>query len=196
MLAGIAHQDSSRLANSRRQPSHDFLERAAPKFSVRIASPAMKLVLLDSLCGECRSLFFGLPLFLRKGHPFANDFSARLVVIHLRGSLASFYLGMRGIIHLSFTILPPHRRPLPQPRGRSGFRCYGLALSLGPPLHYRHAGLPSADTALQMRPATALETSNDVTLRRPSTAACQKAADSHGHGSALLPSRVLDARRI
>ena len=32
------------------------------------------------LFGECRNLFFGLSLFLRKGHPFANDFSARLVV--------------------------------------------------------------------------------------------------------------------
>jgi hypothetical protein len=40
----------------------------------------MELVLLDRLFGECRHPFFGLSLFLRKGHPFANDFSARLVV--------------------------------------------------------------------------------------------------------------------
>jgi hypothetical protein len=47
----------------------------------------MELVLLGRLFGECRNLFFGLSLFLRKGHPFANDFSARLVVFHVRGSL-------------------------------------------------------------------------------------------------------------
>jgi quercetin dioxygenase-like cupin family protein len=35
----------------------------------------MELVLLDRLFGECRNLFFGLSLFLRKGHPFANDLS-------------------------------------------------------------------------------------------------------------------------
>ena len=29
----------------------------------------------------------GLSLFLWKGHPFANDFSARLVVFHVRDSL-------------------------------------------------------------------------------------------------------------
>jgi len=37
----------------------------------------MEFVLLGRLFGECRNLFFGLSLFLRKGHPFANDFSAR-----------------------------------------------------------------------------------------------------------------------
>jgi len=47
----------------------------------------MELVLLGRLFGECRNLFFGLSLFLRKGHPFANDFPARLVVFHVRGSL-------------------------------------------------------------------------------------------------------------
>jgi sterol desaturase/sphingolipid hydroxylase (fatty acid hydroxylase superfamily) len=48
----------------------------------------MELVLLGSLFGECRNLFFGLSVILRKGHPFANDFSARSVVFHVRGSLA------------------------------------------------------------------------------------------------------------
>ena len=48
----------------------------------------MELVLLGRLFGECRNLFFGLSLILRKGHPFANDFSARLVVFHVRGSSA------------------------------------------------------------------------------------------------------------
>jgi len=47
----------------------------------------MELVLLSHLFGECHNLFFGLSLFLRKSHPFANDFSARLVVFHVRGSL-------------------------------------------------------------------------------------------------------------
>jgi hypothetical protein len=43
----------------------------------------MKFVLLDHLFGECRNLLFGLSFILRKGHPFANDFSARRVVIHV-----------------------------------------------------------------------------------------------------------------
>jgi len=47
----------------------------------------MKPVLLGSLFGECCNLFFGLSLCVRKSHPFANDFSARLVVFHIRGSL-------------------------------------------------------------------------------------------------------------
>jgi hypothetical protein len=47
----------------------------------------MELVLLGRLFGECGNLFFGLSLFLRKSHPFANDFSTRLVVFHVRGSL-------------------------------------------------------------------------------------------------------------
>jgi hypothetical protein len=47
----------------------------------------MELVLLGRLFGECRNLFFGLSLFLRKSHPLANDFSARLVVFHVRGPL-------------------------------------------------------------------------------------------------------------
>jgi hypothetical protein len=44
----------------------------------------MELILLGRLFSECRNLFFGLSLFLRKGHPFANDFSARLVIFHVR----------------------------------------------------------------------------------------------------------------
>ena len=47
----------------------------------------MELVLLGRILGECRNLFFGLSFILRKGHPFANDFSARLVVFHVRDSL-------------------------------------------------------------------------------------------------------------
>jgi hypothetical protein len=53
----------------------------------------MELVLLGRLFGECRDLFFGLSLFPRKGHPFANDFSARLVVFHVRGSFGYFIWG-------------------------------------------------------------------------------------------------------
>jgi hypothetical protein len=49
----------------------------------------MELVLLRRLFGERRNLFFGMSLILRKSHPFANDFSAGLVVFHVRGSLAS-----------------------------------------------------------------------------------------------------------
>jgi hypothetical protein len=48
----------------------------------------MELVLLGRLFGECHNLFFGVSLILRKRHPFANDLSARLVVFHVRGSLA------------------------------------------------------------------------------------------------------------
>jgi hypothetical protein len=55
---------------------------------VRIAPTAMEFVLLCRLFGECHNLFFGVSLILRKRHPFANDFSARLVVFHVRGSLA------------------------------------------------------------------------------------------------------------
>ena len=47
------------------------------EISVRIAPTAVELVLLRGRFGECRNLFFGLPLLLRNGHPFANDFSAR-----------------------------------------------------------------------------------------------------------------------
>ena len=53
-----------------------------------IAPTAMELVLLGRLFSECRNLFSSLSLFLRKGHPFANDFSARFVVFHVRGSFA------------------------------------------------------------------------------------------------------------
>jgi ABC-type dipeptide/oligopeptide/nickel transport system permease component len=49
---------------------------------------AMKLVLLDRLFSECRNLFLGLSLILRK-HPFSNDFSTCFVVIHVCGSLAN-----------------------------------------------------------------------------------------------------------
>jgi hypothetical protein len=45
----------------------------------------MEVVLLERRFGECHNLFFGLSLFLRKGYPFANDFSARLVVFHDSG---------------------------------------------------------------------------------------------------------------
>jgi hypothetical protein len=55
---------------------------------VRIASTAMELVLLGRLFGECHNLFFGMSLILRKRHPFANDFSSRFVIFHIRGSLA------------------------------------------------------------------------------------------------------------
>jgi hypothetical protein len=48
----------------------------------------MELVLLGRLFGECHNLFFGMSLILRKRHPFANDFSARFVIFHIRGSLA------------------------------------------------------------------------------------------------------------
>jgi hypothetical protein len=51
----------------------------------------MELVLLNGLFSEPDNLFFGLSLFLWKGHPLANDFAARLVVFfHVRGSLAYF----------------------------------------------------------------------------------------------------------
>ena len=63
---------------------------------LRIAPTAMELVLLGRLFGECRNLFFGLSLFLRKGHPFANDFSARLVVFHVRGSLVYLICNSRA----------------------------------------------------------------------------------------------------
>jgi hypothetical protein len=76
-----------RFASARHKPPHQFLVRISPKFLVRIAPTAVKLVLLDRLFSEYRNLFFGLSLFLRKGHPFANNFSARLVVFHVRGSL-------------------------------------------------------------------------------------------------------------
>jgi hypothetical protein len=55
---------------------------------VRIPPTAMELVLPGRLFGECHNLFFGVSLVLRKRHPFANDFSAGLVVFHVRGSLA------------------------------------------------------------------------------------------------------------
>jgi hypothetical protein len=55
---------------------------------VRIPPTAMELVLLGRLFGECHNLFFGMSLVFRKRHPFANDFSARFVVFHIRGSLA------------------------------------------------------------------------------------------------------------
>jgi hypothetical protein len=48
----------------------------------------VELALMGRRFGECRNLFFGLTLILRDGHRFANDFSTRLVVFHIRGSLA------------------------------------------------------------------------------------------------------------
>jgi hypothetical protein len=56
---------------------------------VRITPTAMEPVLLRRLFRECHNLFFALSLILRKGHPFANNFSARLVVFHIRGSLGN-----------------------------------------------------------------------------------------------------------
>jgi hypothetical protein len=56
----------------------------------------MELVLLGCLFSECHNLFFGLSLILRKGHPFANDFSARLVVVHVRGSFAHLIYDSRA----------------------------------------------------------------------------------------------------
>ena len=48
----------------------------------------MELVLLYRFLGERRNLFFGLSLVFRKSPPFANDFSARIVVcFHVCGSL-------------------------------------------------------------------------------------------------------------
>jgi hypothetical protein len=61
--------------------------RIAPKLMIRIASTVMKLVLLRRFFGKCHNLLFGLSLILRKGHPLANNFSARIVVFHVRGSL-------------------------------------------------------------------------------------------------------------
>ena len=48
----------------------------------------MKLVLRDRLLSKGRSLPRRLSLIRGKGYPFANDFSTRLVVINVRGSLA------------------------------------------------------------------------------------------------------------
>ena len=56
----------------------------------------MELVLLDRLLSESRGLLRRLSLILWKGHPFANDFSTRLVVIHVRGSLAHLILDSRA----------------------------------------------------------------------------------------------------
>ncbi len=54
----------------------------------RIAPTVMEFVLLRCLFSKCHSLFFGLSLVGRKSHPFANDFSARVVIFHIRGSFA------------------------------------------------------------------------------------------------------------
>jgi hypothetical protein len=60
----------------------------APKSRVRIATTVMELALLYRFLGERRNLFFGLSLVFRKSPPFANDFSARIVVcFHVCGSL-------------------------------------------------------------------------------------------------------------
>jgi hypothetical protein len=56
----------------------------------------VELVFLGRRFGECTNLFFGLSLILRKGHPFANEFSARFVVFHVRGSLAQFLSAPKG----------------------------------------------------------------------------------------------------
>jgi hypothetical protein len=75
----------SRLSSARQEPSQNFLVRISPKSLVRIASTAMELVLLSRVFGECRNLLFGLSLILRERHPLADDFSARIVVFHVRG---------------------------------------------------------------------------------------------------------------
>jgi integrase len=56
----------------------------------------MELVLLDRLLSESRGLLRSLSLILWKGHPFANDFSTCLVVIHVRDSLAHNILDSRA----------------------------------------------------------------------------------------------------
>jgi hypothetical protein len=83
----------SRLASARHEPSHDFLVRIAPKFVIWIAPTAMELVLLDGLFSELDNLFSGLSLILWKGHPLANDFAARLVVLffHVSRFLSLFF---------------------------------------------------------------------------------------------------------
>jgi hypothetical protein len=74
---------------------------------VRIASTAMELVLLGRLFGECHNLFFGVSPVPRKRHPFANYFSARLLVFHVPELLGSSYLGS-GIAHFTrSSLLPP-----------------------------------------------------------------------------------------
>ena len=75
----IGLEDLSRPADARQQPSHDSV--------VRLAAAALKLVLLDGPFGEGRGLICRLSLVLRKRHPLANDFPARLVVFHVCGSL-------------------------------------------------------------------------------------------------------------
>jgi hypothetical protein len=50
------------VSRARQEPSHDLLERIAPKFLVRIAPTAVELILLGRLFSECRNLFFGLSL--------------------------------------------------------------------------------------------------------------------------------------
>ena len=89
----------SRLASAGQKPSHKFLVRIAPKFPRRIAPTAVELVFLGRRFGECCNLLLGLSLILWKGHPFANEFSARLVVFHVRGSFA----------HLIWDKMPAHR---------------------------------------------------------------------------------------
>src|SRR5262249_39715351 len=88
----------------------------------------MELVLLGRLFGECRSLFFGLSLFLRKGHPFANYFSARLVVVHARDSLGLFYsviAGVRASPTAASPLMRGERRSFVLDRGLLGHRCCG-----------------------------------------------------------------------
>jgi hypothetical protein len=64
------------LAGARQQPSHDLLERIAPKFRVRIATTVMELVLLNRFLGERRNLFFGLSLNLSIGTYLLRFFRA------------------------------------------------------------------------------------------------------------------------
>ena len=75
----VGLEDLSRPADARQQPSHDSV--------VRLATAALKLVLLDGPFGEARGLICRLSLVLRKRHPLANDFPTRLVIFHVCGSL-------------------------------------------------------------------------------------------------------------
>ena len=75
----VGLEDLSRPADARQQPSHDSV--------VRLATAALKLVLLDGPFGEGRGLICRMSLVLRKCHPLANDFPTRLVIFHVCGSL-------------------------------------------------------------------------------------------------------------
>src|SRR5215831_5671512 len=94
-LSRIGLEDLSRPADARQQPSHDSV--------VRLATAALKLVLLDGPFGEGRGLICRLSLVLRKRHPLANDFPTRLVVFHVCGSLG-YNFSTRLEATASFTV--------------------------------------------------------------------------------------------